>query len=111
MMFGLGGNNVTAALLTAARQSEYSEIAGFGSAAGENNFVRFYAQHCGELIARIIHHCARVASGRMHARWISETTVETWQHRCARLLTDGRGCVVVEINHHFYLFVLILFLI
>src|SRR5438046_10500469 len=106
MMFGFGGNNVTAALLAAARQSEYSEIAGFGSAAGENDFVRFYAQHCGELVARIIHHCARVASGRMYARRISETTIETWQHRCARLLADGGGCVVVEINHHLYHLVL-----
>src|SRR5436305_13769224 len=106
MMFGFGGNNVTAALLAAARQSEYSEIAGFGSGAGENDFVRSDAQHCGERVSRIVHHCARVASGRMHARRISETTVETWQHRCARLLTDGRGCVVVEINHHFYLLML-----
>jgi len=48
-------------------ETEHGEVARFRSTTCENQFVRFYAQQPGQLVARVIDGRPRLATGCMHA--------------------------------------------
>src|ERR1039457_3891866 len=92
-------NQMTATREWTARQAKHGEIAGLGPATCKNYFVRLRAKQPGETIARVIDRRACLTSGRVHARRISEMSIQVRQHRRARWLAKRCGRVVIEINH------------
>src|SRR5439155_2223338 len=99
MMLGLVRDDVTAAVHSASRESEHRQIASFCPAACENDFVRLGVNERGDFVARVVDRRARVPSGSVDTRWITEMLTEVRQHRLACWIAQRCGCVVVEINH------------
>src|SRR5437870_9727003 len=99
MMFRFFADDMTAAVHSAAGESEHGQVARFGPTAGENDFVRLGVKQRGDFIARIIDRCSRVTPGAMNTRRIPKMLTEIRQHRFARGIAKWRGRVVIEVDH------------
>src|SRR6266436_6165179 len=80
-------------------QTEHSEIARFGSAARENDFMRFDVQQRGQFVPRIVQSRTRVSTRCVNTRRITKVPTKIRQHHFARRVAQWRRCVVIEIYH------------
>src|ERR1044072_7980408 len=83
----------------AAGEAQNSKIGLFRSAARKNYLVWFRAEQTCQPVARVVNRSARLASGGVNARWITELFLKKRQHRRSPWLTQRRRGVVIEINH------------
>src|SRR6266446_10823840 len=107
VMFGFVGDDMTAAVYSAAGKTEHGQIARFCSAACENDFVRLGVNEGRDFVARVVDRGARVAAGPVNTGWITEMLTEVGQHRFAGRIAKRGGRVVIEINHQLFLSLLV----
>ena len=98
-VLGLVRDDVTTAVHLASRESEHRQIASFCPAAGENDFVRLGVKQRGDFVARVVDRRARVPSGSVDTRWITEMLTEVRQHRFSGSFAKRGSRVVIQINH------------
>src|SRR6266446_2459006 len=99
VMFGFVGDDMTAAVYSAAGKTEHGQIARFCSAACENDFVRLGVNEGRDFVARVVDRGARVATSPVDTGWITEMLTEIRQHRFAGWIAKRSSRVVIEINH------------
>src|SRR5207302_7149024 len=99
MVLGFVRNRMSAARPRTFRQSKHREIARLSPTTRKNYFVRLDVEKRGNFVSRIINRRARLASGHVNARWISEMPAQVRQHRVSRFIAERSSRVVIKINH------------
>src|SRR5262245_12269942 len=75
-----------------------SQIVSFAASTCENNLVGLATEQGCDLASRILNGGFRRRRRPMCARWVTESVIEKWLHRCGNRRIDGSAGVVVEID-------------
>ena len=96
------GDDMTAGISQRFDDPQYSEVVGFGAAAGKDDLVGLRTEQCGSLLPRPLDRSPSLASGRMQTRRVSEDLSEEWLHggADARIDLGRRGIVEVDQAAH-----------
>ena len=97
-IFG-GGNPNLAFVIKRPREMVRDHVVRFGRAARPDEVERMTTEKRGELFARIGKRDGRARAGLVHGRRIAADLFGDVQPGFARLAHDGRGGVVVKVNH------------